>query len=149
MRPVRAPSDGRKITLAQRRSGALEHRFNGLGFEIIVFDGAAVTTGDGKKILTIPASGDGLSLGLVELGITVTASSSGKPTVQLHNITTGQDMLLTKVSVDVGEFSSETAATPVVIDPDNQKVSGGDRIRVDQDIAGTGTVGENLMLEFY
>jgi len=73
-----------------------------------------------------------------------TASTSGKPTFMAHNYTSGNDMLITPLTVDAGAINSLTASVPVVIDTSNAQVTAGDRIRFDCTDKGTGTLG--LML---
>ena len=77
----------------------------------VVADTSDVTTGDGKFIFAIPNDLDGTSLVDAQAYVT-TVSSSGTPTVQIRNITQGADMLTTRITIDVSEFTSYTAATP-------------------------------------
>jgi len=77
-----------------------------------------------------------------------TVSSSGLPTVQIHNVTDAQDMLSTRITIDVSEYSSYTAAAPPVINASYDDVVTGDRLRVDVDVAGTGTKGLDVILVF-
>ena len=112
----------------------------------------ALTTGDGKAYITIPDNLNGMNL--VDADIAVyTTSSSGNPTVQLHNLDYSggaQDMLSTRMTIDAGgaELSSYTAATPPVINSSYDDVATGDRIRIDVDVAGTGTKGLDVILTF-
>jgi len=119
--------------------------------KVLAYD-TALTTGDSKTIVTIPDSFNGMNL--VDADIAVyTTSSSGNPTVQLHNLDYGggaSDMLSTRMTIDAGgtELSSYTAATPPVIDAAKDDVATGDRIRIDVDVAGTGTTGLDVILTF-
>jgi len=108
---------------------------------------AVLITGDGQFIFKIGKFLDGTRLIHVELYVT-TVSTSGKPTVQLRNVTQGVDMLSTKVEIDANEFSSETAATQFVINNTNSLVARGDRIAIDVDVAGTGVKGLGAILNF-
>lgn len=107
----------------------------------------AVTTGDDAIEFGISDDMNGLRLVDADAMVT-TVSSSGTPTVQLHNKTAGVDMLSTRITIDANEFTSYTAATPPVIDTANAGVSTGDRIRVDIDVAGTGTKGLIVFVAF-
>ena len=111
---------------------------------------ASVTVGDYANPIPffIPSDLGRTRLWHVELFV-VTVSSSGKPTVQIHNVTQNLDMLSTKVSVDANEKTSLTAATPVVINQANSLVQAGDEIRFDVDIAGTGTKGMLVKVGFW
>lgn len=110
-------------------------------------DDDIVSTGDGKAIFAI--SSDLNTLNLIDADIYVTtASSSGLPTVQIRNITQAADMLTTKMSIDVSEFTSYSAATPPVIDTGNDDVATGDLIAIDVDIAGTNAKGLGVILRF-
>jgi hypothetical protein len=57
-------------------------------------------------------------------------------------------MLTTKITIDANEKHSKDAATPAVIDTANDDVAYGDEIRVDCDVAGTGTLGLEIELVF-
>lgn len=117
-------------------------------FDIKVFtDRGTVLLGDGRFIFAIPSDLNGWNLTAVAAYVT-SPSSSGKPTVQIGNLTTGFDMLTTKVSVDVSESTSYTASVAPVISAAHKQVSTGDLISIDVDIAGTGTLGLGVMLTF-
>lgn len=110
-------------------------------------NGAALTTGDGKAYWVVPSVCNGMDLVGVALH-NITASSSGNPTFQIHNVTQAADMLSTAVSIDSGEKDSKDAATPAVIDTANDDVATGDEIRFDCDVSGTGTKGVIATLLF-
>lgn len=116
--------------------------------------GAAITTGDGKAVFTIPSAMNGYNLVEVTMSVS-TVSSSGIPTIQLRrsrraSATTRNDadMLSTKLTVDESEFSSVDATTAAVIDAANDDVNTGDMIFIDFDVAGTGTKGVQVVLTF-
>lgn len=117
--------------------------------EIIVSDpnGSAITTGDGKAHVFIPALLNGHNLVAAHAAVT-TVSSSGTPTVQIANVTQAADMLSTKITIDANEKTSYSAATPPVIDTGNDDVATGDELRVDIDVAGTGAKGLVVILTF-
>jgi len=75
-------------------------------------------------------------------------SSSGLPTIQIHNLTDGSDMLSTEITIDTSEFSSYTAATRSVVNTGEDDVVTGDRLRIDVDVAGSGTDGLDVILTF-
>jgi len=77
-----------------------------------------------------------------------TVSSSGLPTIQIHNLTQTADMLTTKLTIDASEKDSKDATTAAVIDSANDDVATGDELRIDVDIAGTGTKGLIVELTF-
>lgn len=108
---------------------------------------AVLATGDGQAYYRVPSTLDGRRLTAVAAHVS-TVSSSGLPTVQLRNATSAVDMLSTKCSVDANEHDSLTAATPAVINPANAAVKTGDEINVDVDVAGTGTKGLLVELQF-
>ena len=96
---------------------------------------------------TIPANVGGMNLVDADAAV-YTASSSGTPTVMVHNLTDTSDMLSTAITIDANETDSTTAATPPVINAAEDDVVEGDVIRVDIDAAGTGTKGLSLRLGF-
>lgn len=113
----------------------------------VIADGTALTTGDGKMYFTVPSDLNGMNLVDVDAAV-YTVSSSGAPTVQIHNLTDTVDMLSTAITIDASEYSSYTAATQPVIDTAHDDVATGDRIRIDVDGAGTGTAGLEVILVF-
>jgi len=92
---------------------------------------------DGRAYFVVPAGYNGHNLTSISANITGTAGTTGTTDIQLHNITDSVDMLSTKLTVDSGEVSSSTAATPVVIDPTKDDVSTGDVLRIDIDAVST------------
>ena len=113
----------------------------------VIAEATALTTGDGKMYFTIPASLTGYNL--IDCDACVyTVSSSGTPTVQIHNLTDTVDMLSTLITVDASEFNSYTAAAAAVIDTAHDDVATGDRLRIDVDVAGTSTTGLDIVLVF-
>lgn len=115
---------------------------------IKVFDhDTAVATGDGKAHYFIPDALGGMNLVDADAAV-ATASTSGTPTVQIYNVTQTADMLSTVITIDANEKTSYTAATPPVIDTGNDDVATGDELRIDVDVAGTGTKGLDVILTF-
>jgi hypothetical protein len=111
--------------------------------------GSAITTGDGKVYFRVDAYASGMNL--VAVGASVgTVSSSGTPTIQLRRVRSGAsaDMLSTRITIDVSEVDSSTAASASVINTSNDDVLEGDQIYVDIDVAGTGTKGLNITMVF-
>ncbi len=108
-----------------------------------------VATGDGKLFFTVPPY---LAGGLiVDFDISCyTASSSGLPTVQMANCganpqAVGTDILSTLATIDVAEFNSmNAAAQPVISSP---LLASGDILRIDVDVAGTGTKGLDVFFK--
>lgn len=114
-----------------------------------------LTVVDGLTSFRIPEKLNGYELAGVA-GAVHAPSTSGIPTIQLargrqsgsgvaHSYV---DMLTTKLSIDVNEYDSKDAVDPPAINAANKGVQTGDLIRVDVDIAGTGTKGLELDLLF-
>lgn len=112
-----------------------------------IAEDTALTTGDGKMYFVIPAGLDGMNLVTIAAHV-FTASSSGTPTIMIHNKTDAVDMLSTAITIDANELDSKDAATPPVIDTANDDVSEGDELRIDVDAAGTGTAGLEVRFGF-
>jgi len=102
---------------------------------------------DGITHFTVPIEMDGMDLASVGAHV-YTASTSGIPTLQIHNLTDTVDMLSTAITIDVSENDSKDAATPAVINTAVDDVSTGDVIRFDCDTSGTGTKGMEIRLAF-
>jgi len=117
--------------------------------QILVSDpnGAAIATGDGKTYFTIPPKLNGWNLVDADASVT-TVSSSGTPTIQIHNVTDAVDMLSTRITIDANEKTSYTAIATPVISVSNDDVATGDILRIDIDVAGTGTKGLMVLLTF-
>jgi hypothetical protein len=110
-------------------------------------NGSSLTTGDGKAYLRINSLLNGYNLTAVAAHVT-TVSSSGIPTFQIANVTDAVDMLSTKLTIDASEKDSKDATTPAVIDTTKDDVATGDELRIDCDVAGTGTKGLIVELTF-
>ena len=107
----------------------------------------SVIDGAGDIYFTVPPILDGRNLIDADASVAI-ASSSGLPTFQIYNLTQTADMLSTKITIDENELTSYTAATPAVPDTGNDDVATGDQIRIDCDVAGTGTKGLTIILKF-
>lgn len=115
---------------------------------IIVFNDATdCSTGDGAGDVwfRVPSILNGWDL----VGVAAccqTAGTTGTMDIQVHNVTQAADMLTTKITIDSGETDSSTAATPAVIDTNNDDVATGDQIRIDVDAVHT-TAAKGLLVE--
>jgi hypothetical protein len=113
----------------------------------VVPDSYTFSTGDGAFIFAIPEDLNGQSLLSAHAYVT-TVSTSGLPTVRLRNLTTGNTITSTNISIDVNEFTSYTATTPPVINPSFDQVSTADRISIDVTVSGSGAKGLGVLLGF-
>ncbi len=93
----------------------------------------ALTTGTAKVTFRVPAA---FTVTGVRASLT-TASSSGIVTVDINE--SGTTILSTKLTIDVSELTSETAAAPPVIS--DGALADDAEITIDIDIAGTGAAG--------
>lgn len=93
---------------------------------------------DGKVGMLIPAALNGMNLVAVVSGVH-TAGTTGTTDVQARRrrVTTDADMLSTKLTIDSGETTSKTAATPAVINAANDDLATGDIIFFDVDAIST------------
>ena len=107
----------------------------------------AWAVGDGKYTWYAPAKVNGMNLVDVFASLD-TVSSSGIPTVQIHNLRHANDVLSTKLTIDASEKTSGTAATAAVINATYDDVATNDGFRIDIDVAGTGTTGLMVRLVF-
>lgn len=108
-------------------------------------DSAVLLPGSGLMTFTVPAILNSYRISNAQAAI-YTASSSGLPTIQLHNLRLVQPILSTRITINVGGLSSYTASVPSVVNPTMAGVLTGDRIRVDVDVTGTGTRGLDIIL---
>lgn len=113
----------------------------------VIADDTTLTTGDGKMYFTVPPELN--SMNLVDADAHVyTVSSSGTPTIQIHNLTDINDMLATLITIDANEKDSSTALIPSIIDQAKDDVATADELRIDVDVAGTGTKGLEIRMTF-
>lgn len=110
-----------------------------------LYDKAApVQVVDGRAYFIVPAGYNGHDLTALTARV-ITAGTTGTTDIQIHNVTRGQDMLSTKLTIDSGGTSSETAATPYVINTSNDHIANGDLLRIDIDAVST-TAPKGLLL---
>lgn len=128
-------------------TGALWEEFasgggGGTGTESLIVavgdETTAITAGVAKVTFRMPYA---FTLTEVRASLT-TASSSGDPTVDINE--NGASILSTKLSIDSGEKTSATAATPAVISDATLAVDA--EITIDIDTAGTGATGLKVCL---
>lgn len=98
----------------------------------------SITTGTAKITFRMPYA---FTLSAVRASLT-TASSSGTPTVDINE--GGVSILSTRITLDVSEKTSTTAAVPPVISDVN--LADDAEITVDIDVAGTGAKGLKVYL---
>ena len=111
-----------------------------------VADTIGPSVGNGITHVTIPSTLDGKNLSSAQAHV-YTVGTGSTTTVQLHNLTDGQDMLSTPITIDASEKDSSTAATPSVTGSYNG-VSTADVIRIDVDIVATNTLGLEIRMVF-
>lgn len=99
-----------------------------------------------KGYIRIPQILNGWNLVSVA-AMCVIASSSGTPTFMVKNGATS--MLTTDLTIDAGEYDSDGAVVPAVIDTDNDDVATGDRIEVVCSISGTDVTYAVVELTFH
>ncbi|MFA6897197.1 MAG: hypothetical protein WCQ96_02850, partial [Patescibacteria group bacterium] len=95
-----------------------------------------IATGDGKGYFVVPAGLNGMNLISVHAKV-VTAGTTNTTDIQINNVTDNVDILSTKITIDSGETSSDTAATAAVIDTTKDDVATNDVLRIDVDAAST------------
>lgn len=103
---------------------------------VVVSPAVSCAVGDSAIQLPIPESVNGWNLTGIK-GYVVTAGVTGTMDIQIRNATQTADMLSTKLTIDAGETSSNTAATAAVIDTNNDDVATNDIICVDIDAVNT------------
>ena len=111
-----------------------------------VADTIGPSVGNGITHVTIPSTLDGKNLLSAQAHV-YTVGTGSTTTVQLHNLTDGQDMLSTAITIDASEKDSSTAATPSVVGAYGG-VSTADVIRIDVDVVATNTLGLEVRMVF-
>lgn len=138
------------------RHGKDDHRANGpdpipvLVHLKVVADTTAVVSGDDKRRFVVTDDLGGTRLRSVHATLTTAGSSS--TLVQVHNLTTGDDLLSTRTSITSGFTTSYDSASQHVVNdtgtPPVNYITRGDVLRIDVDLAGTGAQGLEVLLEF-
>lgn len=103
---------------------------------VAVGTATAVGDGAGSVRFIVPAQLNGYNLVSAHAAV-VTAGTTNTTDIQIANVTQAADMLSTKITIDSGEKTSYTAATPPVIDTGNDDVATGDELRIDVDAIST------------
>ena len=111
-----------------------------------VADTIGPSVGNGITHVTIPSTLDGKNLSSAQAHV-YTVGTGSTTTIQLHNLTDGQDMLSTPITIDASEKDSSTAATPSVVGS-YAGVSTADVIRIDVDVVATNTLGLEIRMVF-
>ena len=112
-----------------------------------VADTVAPATGNGITHITIPSTLDGKNLFSAQAHVYTVGTTGTITNIQLHNLTDGNDMLSTPITIDLNEKDSSTAATPSVTGTYNG-VSTADVIRIDVDAVATNTLGLEVRMVF-
>ena len=113
----------------------------GIRYVQAVLNGTTALTTSEKVYFRIPAALNGMNLVSVTGSVGTGAagsSSSGTPTFTVKNVTDGNQMLSTSLTIDANEYTSATAATPVAINGSFDDVVTDDLIEVAVTTAGTG-----------
>lgn len=105
----------------------------GRGIQVRVFDVTTdVATGDRKATFRVDQRLAGMNIVDVHAEVD-TAGTTNTLDIQLRNVTQSADILSTKLTVDSAETGSDTAATPAVIDADQDDLQLNDVIAIDID----------------
>lgn len=115
-----------------------------LSVQVIAMD-EELAAGDGQFAWFVPQELDGWRLISAHAAVN-TASTSGSVSFSIYNSTQGVEMLSVDITIDQGEKTSYTAATPPQADPANNLLAAADEIRFDCDSPGTGTTGWQMIL---
>ena len=111
-------------------AGAAAPNAREVQFVIVDFN-KAIKVLDGAFFFHVTPLINGMDLVHVHAEHITAGGASGTTDIQVRNVTDGVDMLSTVLTVDGGETGSDTAATPAVIDTDEDDVVENDLLRVD------------------
>ena len=114
----------------------------------VIADTLPTYVGNGIARITCPSDLNSLVLSSVGAHV-YTAGVTGTTTIKIYNETDGVHMLTTPMTIDSSEVDTSTAATPAVIDIDNDDIDTADVLRFDiTTISTTAANGLELRLEF-
>jgi hypothetical protein len=115
----------------------------------VTVDDDFVLVADGQFIFAITTDDEIAGYTLVGASAYVTTvASSGLVTVQVRNVTQAVNMLSTPITIDANEFTSDTAATPPVVNTPNALIALDDLISINVTSTGTGARGLGVVLRF-
>jgi hypothetical protein len=115
---------------------------------VLIADATAVASGEDFASYDFIVGSDLNGLSLTSISWFVkTGSSSGLPSFAVRK-NAATEMLSTNCTIDANELTSDTAATPPVINGANAHVATGDVLHFDCDAAGTGTLGSEVRMTF-
>lgn len=123
----------------------------GISYVACSLNGTTALTTSDKAYFRIPPAFTGMNLVTVRATVGTGASgssSSGVPTFTVKNVTDGNQMLSTNLTVDASEYTSATAATAAVINTSFDDVVTDDLIEVACTVAGTGVTYATITLGF-
>jgi len=100
--------------------------------------GVATAVADGLQGFVVPASMVGMNITSV-IAVVDTAGTTGTTDIQLRRVRAGTpvDVLSTVATIDTTELTTETAATPYVINTSNDDLALGDKLFPDIDAIST------------
>lgn len=146
---------GTDATRAVSPDGLAGSIFGTKSISVQVIDGAtSLATGDGKAYIRVPSALNGMNITSISAQVIV-KSTSGTPTVQVArgrqasatSDFTYSDVLSTLCTIDANEYDSKDATTAAAINGSNDDLATGDVLRIDVDVAGTGTKGLNVTIQ--
>ena len=116
---------------------------------IIVDKDTVVSDGDGLFVFIVPAGLNGYNLISAEAAFN-SADSSSDIAFQIYNITQAADMLESSnpITIETGEKTSYTAADRSEVDTDEDGVTTGDELRIDNDSEIDDAEGLQIFLTF-
>ena len=116
----------------------------------VIAAATALSTGDAKTTVVIPIELNGWNLVRAEARVYTVGTGATLVAIQIRNVTDGHDMLSTKVTIDASELTSYTAATPSVVDTNEDDVVTADILAVDIDAINNTVValGLDVILTF-
>lgn len=132
-------STGTDATRAVTPDGLAGSDFGERAFCVVPFESDTDTaTGDGKVGFCVPSSMANMDIVYCVASVH-TAGTTGTTDIQIRRRRSGSDadVLSTKLTIDSGETSSTTAATPYAINTSNDDLSEGDLIYFDIDSIST------------
>ena len=105
----------------------------------------ALTTGAAKATFRMPQAA---TISAVRASVT-TAPAGSVLTVDINKGTSPTSILSTKITIDAGEKTSTTAATPAALDTNENDVSDDEEMTIDIDTIGSSTAGAGLKVTIY
>ena len=125
-------------------NGKLDNNVSRTIYAKTIAETTTLTVANGLAYWTVTPEFTGYKIATVFAAV-YTWSTSGTPTFGIYNLTQAVNMLSTNITILTTSYNSSNATIPAVADTTKSLITG-DQIRLDCTVAGTGTMGMDIVM---